>query len=159
MKVRNVSLEPISEYEYQAYIENSIKEYAAEKIKSGNWKEGEAIELSRKEFGNLLPNGIKTPGVSIFSIIDNDTKKNVGVLWVEWNRKEYSSTYIWDIVIYKEFRQKGYGHAAMEELEKVAKINGSKSIVLHVFGHNKPAISMYEKLGYYPTNIIMRKEL
>ncbi len=41
----------------------------------------------------------------------------------------------------------------------MAKVMRSNSISLHVFGHNKPAISMYDSLGYCATNIIMKKDL
>lgn len=159
MEFKNVNLEMISDYEFNAFMENSIEEYAREKIRSGNWKESEAIELSRKSFQNLLPEGKNTRGHSIMSILDRDNGKNIGVIWVEWKNKEYDSTYIWDILIYEEFRRKGYGYSALIELERMAKINGSKAIVLHVFGHNRPAIDLYQKLGYFATNIIMKKEL
>ncbi|MGC8547231.1 MAG: GNAT family N-acetyltransferase [Thermoplasmata archaeon] len=159
MEFRNVSLEPISDYEFNAYMEKSIEEYAKEKVRSGNWKENEAMELSKNSFHKLLPDGKNTKGHAVMSIIDRENGKNVGVLWVEWKNREFDSSYIWDIVIYKEFRRMGYGYSAMKELEKMAKINRSSSIVLHVFGHNRPAIEMYQKLGFKTTNIIMKKEI
>lgn len=159
MEFRNVSLEPISDYEFNAYMEKSIEEYAKEKVRSGNWKEDEAMELSKNSFLKLLPDGKNTKGHAVMSIVDRENGKNIGVLWVEWKNREFNSSYIWDIVIYKEFRRMGYGYSAMKELEKMAKINGSSSIVLHVFGHNKPAIEMYQKLGFKTTNIIMKKEI
>lgn len=159
MESKNVSLEPISDYEFKAYMEKSIGEFAKEKVQSSNWKENEAMELSKKSFLKLLPDGKNTKGHAVMSIIDKENGKNIGVMWVEWKNKEFDSTYIWDIVIYEEFRRMGYGFSAMKELEKMAKINGSSSIVLHVFGHNKPAIEMYQKLGFITTNIIMKKEI
>ena len=83
----------------------------------------------------------------------------MGVLWVEWNNKEYNATYIWDIVIYENFRRKGYGSAALKHLENICKEKDSSAICLHVFGHNRSAIAMYNSLGYYPTNVIMKKDL
>ena len=80
-------------------------------------------------------------------------------LWVEWKNKEHNSSYIWDVIIHEKFRRRGYGTLALQLLEKMAKERGSNGISLHVFGHNRPAISMYESLGYYATNIIMKKDL
>ena len=45
------------------------------------------------------------------------------------------------------------------ELGIMAVEKGSSGISLHVFGHNKAAISMYESLGYYATNIIMKDNI
>ncbi len=159
MHFKNVDLVPISEYEFQIYKENSIKNYAKEKVKSGNWSENESENLSRKSFENILKDGINTKGHTIFSIRDRDNGSSVGILWVEWNNKEFNSTYIWDILIFENYRKLRYGSSALRELEIIAKMKGSKAIVLHVFGHNHIALDMYNKLGFKVTNIIMKKEI
>ena len=128
-------------------------------MKSGNWAESEAFDLSAKSFMNLLPEGRETSGHSIMSIVDSISKEKVGVLWVEWNNKEHNASFIWDIIIHDNFRRKGYGSAALKQLDKMAAEKGSSGISLHVFGHNMAAISMYESLGYYATNIIMKKDI
>jgi ribosomal protein S18 acetylase RimI-like enzyme len=155
----SVKLLPISEEDFRRYLKSEILEYAKEKVKSGNWEEREAFDLSTKSFRNLLPGGRETSGHSIMSIVDSISKDKVGVLWVEWNNKEHNASFIWDIIIYDNFRRKGYGSAALKQLEKMAVEKGSSGISLHVFGHNKAAISMYESLGYYATNIIMKKDI
>ena len=154
-----VELVPTSEEDFHSYLQSQILEYAKEKVKSGNWAESEAFDLSTKSFTNLLPEGRETSGHSIMSIVDSISKDKVGVLWVEWNNKEHNASFIWDIIIHDKFRRKGYGSAALKQLEKMAAKKGSSGISLHVFGHNKAAISMYESLGYYATNIIMKKDI
>lgn len=47
----------------------------------------------------------------------------------------------------------------MKEIEIIGEEIGLKSIRLHVFGHNKIARRLYEKLGYIETNIKMKKVL
>lgn len=66
---------------------------------------------------------------------------------------------IYDITIWEEHRSKGYGKKAMQEIEAFAKDKGIKSIGLHVFGHNKKARDLYEKVGYRETNSKMEKTL
>ncbi len=154
-----VDLVPISEEDFRSYLDSQINEYAREKVKSGNWAEGEAYDLSRKSFMRLLPDGKDTLGHSIMTITDAGSKTGVGALWVEWKNKEHNSSYIWDIVIHEKFRRKGYGTLALKQLENMARERGSNGISLHVFGHNKSAISLYDSLGYYATNIIMKKDL
>lgn len=45
-------------------------------------------------------------------------------------------------------RRKGVGTALIEEAIKWARAAGVRKVELHVFPHNEPAISLYEKLGF-----------
>lgn len=48
----------------------------------------------------------------------------------------------------------------MIEIETIARQElGMKKIGLHVFGHNKVARGLYEKLGYETTNVVMAKTI
>jgi ribosomal protein S18 acetylase RimI-like enzyme len=55
-------------------------------------------------------------------------------------------------------RGQGYGRAAMEALEAVARSAGFASLLLHVFGHNTRAQRLYESCGYRATNVNMRED-
>ena len=63
-----VKLFPISQADFDAFLEREIIDYAADKVRSGNWRQEEAIERSRKEHEQLLPNGPRTKDHFIFSI-------------------------------------------------------------------------------------------
>lgn len=67
--------------------------------------------------------------------------------------------FIYDFIIYKPYQGQGYGKQAMKETEIIAKELGMNKIGLHVFGHNKVARGLYEKLGYEITNIKMVKSI
>ena len=67
--------------------------------------------------------------------------------------------FIYDIMIYEAYRRQGYATSALKVMEAKVRELGFYKISLHVFGHNSPAISLYEKIGYQPTNIMMTKEL
>lgn len=64
-----------------------------------------------------------------------------------------------NIEIAPEHRRHGYAEAAMTLLEIEARRLGAEEIRLHVFGSNSAARPLYEKLGYYPTDILMAKDL
>ncbi len=49
------TLIPMTPPEFDAFLERSVPEYAAEHVRAGNWTESESLEKSRKEFEHLLP--------------------------------------------------------------------------------------------------------
>lgn len=57
-----VELVPMSEAEFAAYLERAVREYADEKVRAGNWTQAIALERSRAEYDQLLPQGLATPG-------------------------------------------------------------------------------------------------
>ena len=55
-----VKLIPMQEADFDAYVERSIRDYAEEHVKNGSWPPDQALELSRREFRALLPDGLKS---------------------------------------------------------------------------------------------------
>lgn len=151
-----VILREMSNVEFNEYLDKSIKAYAEEKVKSGNWKKDDSLSLSESEYNKLLPDGVDTINNYLFSIID-ENNDIIGVIWI--NKKDSNSCFIYDICINDNFQGRGYGLMAMQEVENFAKSLGAETIGLHVFGHNNRAIKLYEKLGYKATNISMSKQL
>jgi ribosomal protein S18 acetylase RimI-like enzyme len=149
----------MTEAEYQAFLEPSIREYAEDHVKDGEWSEEEALEKSRKEFYDLLPQGLETPNHYLFTIV-NEEQQNVGMIWFMLRKRQGKlAAFIYDVKVDEPFRRRGYASQAFRELEhKVRELGGSK-IALHVFGHNHGAIQLYTKLGYVVTNLHMAKEI
>ncbi|MBP8251516.1 MAG: GNAT family N-acetyltransferase [Herpetosiphon sp.] len=108
----------------------------------------------------MLPQGVDTPNQYLFSVLDAETGTKVGLIWFAERRNgSQSSAFIYDIVINEVFRQQGYGKQTMRMLETNVNELGLDTISLHVFGHNKTAIAMYQALGYETTNMLMSKKL
>jgi ribosomal protein S18 acetylase RimI-like enzyme len=141
--------------EYQKYLSSAIKSYAEEKVLSGNWTQEESISKSEEEYTRLLPKGEKTEGNYLYTIQNDNVA--VGAIWLAQLSKEKG--YIYDIYIVEEFQGLGYAKQAMKQIENVGAKLGLKKIGLHVFGHNKVARGLYEKLGYQTTNVLMEKEI
>lgn len=150
-----ITLEKMDSSAFQSYLDFAIENYAAEHVRSGRWKEEDAISNAKKEFDMLLPEGERTLNNNLFIICDK--AQEVGMIWLA--QKAAEEGFIYDLNIWEENRGKGYGKKAMEELEVEAEKLGLKSIRLHVFGHNKIAHDLYKKLGYMETNIMMKKTL
>ncbi|MGG0741467.1 GNAT family N-acetyltransferase [Niallia taxi] len=153
-----ITLQPMNQEQFKQYISYAIKDYAKDKIASGNWSENEAIDLSKKAFERLLPKDEKTENNHLFSIFHNNIL--VGMIWISQKVPTNSNEgFIYDFVIFEQYQGLGYGKKAMKEAEIIAKELGMNKMVLHVFGHNKIARGLYEKMGYEITNITMAKTI
>jgi ribosomal protein S18 acetylase RimI-like enzyme len=153
-----VKLIPMDPADFPAYLESSIRDYAVDKIRSGQWKESEAIEKSRAEYARYLPDGLDTKDQFIYSIVDESNQQKLGVLWVEVKMDESPRTaFGFDFIIDEPFRGKGFGKQALQALDWQLISMGVASMGLHVFGHNATAFNLYKKMGFEITNINMRK--
>lgn len=141
--------------EYQKYISSAIKTYAEEKVLSGNWNQEESISKAEEEYIRLLPRGEKTESNFLYTILNDD--KAIGVIWLA--QLSEKKGYIYDINILEKYQGFGYAKEAMKQIENVGQKLGMKKIGLHVFGHNKVARGLYDKLGYQTTNVLMEKEI
>lgn len=153
-----ITLQPMNQEEFKQYISYAIEDYAKDKISSGNWSEDEAFDLSRESFERLLPKDEKTENNHLFSIFHNDIL--VGMIWISQKAPTNPNEgFIYDFVIFEQHQGLGYGTKAMKEAEIIAKELGMNKIGLNVFGHNKIARGLYEKMGYEITNITMAKSI
>ena len=154
-----VHLIPMTEGEFQLYLQTAVREYAEEHVKAGNWHPDDALEKSEKEFQSYLPDGLATLNQYLYTIEDESPAK-VGLIWLAaMNQGAQRFAFIYDFVIYASFRRKGYGQQALLAAEEKVKALGLDTISLHVFGHNRAAIALYEKAGYEITNLQMSKKL
>ncbi len=150
-------LRPISDSEYAAWLESVVPEYAADKVASGQWSAEAALELSRKEYAELLPQGKDTENNHIYTVLDAGGEA-VGTLWFAvQDRANERIAYVYDIVVDPEHRRCGHAFRAFDALEQEVARLGLTGIALHVFGHNHAAQALYAKLGYGVTNINMFK--
>lgn len=154
-----VQLVPMTEDDFQRFYERAIRNYAEEKTQAGNYSPEEALEGSRREFEELLPNGLSSKDNHLFMIVDETGGQKVGHLWFNVRQKNPPTAFIYDVEVFQEFRRRGYAEQAFLRLEENVKELGLAKIGLHVFGHNHAARALYEKLGYEITNINMAKAL
>ncbi|WP_367398413.1 GNAT family N-acetyltransferase [Paenibacillus barcinonensis] len=113
------------------------------------------MSKATEQYAQLLPDNEKTANNKLFTIRSDG--KEVGMIWLAL--KPNNKGFIYDIRIREEYRGRGFGKQAMEDIEKVGREFGIKSMGLHVFAHNPIARSLYEKLGYEETSVVMAKKL
>jgi ribosomal protein S18 acetylase RimI-like enzyme len=154
-----LTLRDMSEAEYEAFITKLIAEYAAVNVEAGNWRESEALEMSKKACEKLLPEGLQTPRVLLLSA-QNAEGEYVGYLWIGLDRPgSPGSGWIYDIEVAENNRGKGYGRELLRAAEAETLKHGVGILGLNVFGTNKVARKLYESAGYSISQIAMSKKL
>ncbi len=154
----STKLLPMTQAEYDKFLERLIPEYAADNVRAGYWDESEALEKSRKETERLLPEGLQSKDHHLFTLYDGD--QAVGWIWLKANMdRPVKSGFIFDVYIDEQQRGKGYGKQIMLLIEEKARELGLKSIGLHVFASNDVARKLYENVGYTVSSLNMIKQL
>lgn len=155
-----VKLVPMTPVEFNNYIEIAIREYAEEHVQAGNWSEARSLEASRAEFSALLPDGVASTGQYLFTIVDDSTGAVVGMIWyADRPRAGRPAAFVYDFRIDEKFRRQGYATWAMYALDEILKARGINQVSLHVFGNNRAAWALYEKVGYQVSDLLMVKQL
>jgi ribosomal protein S18 acetylase RimI-like enzyme len=141
--------------EFDAFLKRSIPEYAEDKVRAGNWTEAESLERSRKEFEELLPQGLNSKDNFLYTL--HTENEAVGLIWMKVFSPDRA--FIYEVYVEERFRGKGYGKSIMLMLEDKAREMGLNTLGLHVFGSNRIARNLYEAIGYEITNVNMSKTL
>ena len=141
-------LEPLTEPEFDAWAAHSRRGFAAQQVAAGLQPEAEAREAAERGFAELLPDGLATPLHHVFRVVEPEGG-TVGHLWVRVRRLSTEvEGYVYDVELLPEARGRGLGRATMLAAEDVARDLGATVMRLNVFGHNIPALRLYESLGY-----------
>jgi ribosomal protein S18 acetylase RimI-like enzyme len=144
----------MTDEEFATYLPGAVASYAESHVRAKNWTADEALRRSEEEFAELLPDGVHTEGHHVFTARDGD--QPVGMLWFA-ERNNGRTAYLYDIRLDADQQGHGYGEAVMHALEETVRAKGIRVLRLHVFAHNTVARSLYRKLGYEETNIVMTK--
>ena len=159
LQMRDVILAPMSEEQFQSYLERAVHRYALENIKAGYRTEEDAESKSKEDHLRLLHRGLDTPLNHLFVIKDPASGDQVGALWVKFEEDGSRSGFIYDLFIEEEHRGKGLGKATMHALEKLAKERAVRVLYLHVFAHNPVAIRLYQGSGFAVKSMNMERLL
>jgi ribosomal protein S18 acetylase RimI-like enzyme len=157
---RSISLDPMTEEEFAAWLLPTVRDIADQHVRSGRWAEQDALEFAKTEIRTALPNGLHSDEQHLYTIRDAAGGAGIGVLWIGMRRRaRKSEVYIHDVAIDEAQRGKGYGRAAMTAAVRRAGELGAATVSLHVFGHNTTARALYASLGFVETNVNMTLSL
>jgi GNAT superfamily N-acetyltransferase len=144
---------PMTEGEYGPWLEEGHAGYIRSWVERGV-PEAEARAKSERDHAALLPDGLRTPDVSL-SVLEHEGTP-VGTLWVA---SRDGNAYVYNVKIDAEHRGKGHGRTLMLVAEAQAIAAGHRVIGLNVFAGNTPAERLYESLGYETTQYAFCKTL
>jgi GNAT superfamily N-acetyltransferase len=143
--------------EYPAFLERALVEYAGDMIRAGIDPDA-ARAKSERDHAALLPNGVETPGHSLYVIEDGGD--HAGYLWLAERDAEMGrNVFVYAVQVDEAHRGRGLGRAAMVFAEEEARRRGFAKIALNVFGGNDVARGLYTSLGYRETAVYMEKTL
>ena len=153
-----VRLRPMTEEEYVVWREQSVRDYAVDIAKSRDLEPAAAVAQSAGEFAELLPDGLASKDMHLFTAVVDD--EPVGMGWFELRQRASGvSAWIYDISVDPDRRGQGLGRGLLDALHDAARRVGATSMTLNVFGDNATAIRLYESSGYAVTSQQMRREL
>ncbi len=147
---------PMRVDEYPTWVETEISGYADDLAESGRVPPAAAFDEARKQFAELLPDGLETPGHSL-SVLEADGEP-VAWLWIEHGRWSGRS-FVYSVSVAPSARGRGYGRAVMRYAERLALEHGDHILALNVFGPNTVAINLYASLGYLVQDQFRSKRL
>ncbi len=157
---REVRLVPMTQDRFTAWRRLAVSSYAGEKERAEQLSPDDARILSETSFQKLLPQGVETPEHFLFLVYDAMKDEEVATLWLALRgQREPRVMWVYDILVNESQRGQGYGEATMRAAEDFSRSKGCPAIELHVFGHNPVARKLYEKIGFEPTSIVMRKKI
>lgn len=150
-----IELRSMIQSEFEVFMARSVPDYAKDKMVAENLTHEEALEKSQAQFNTLLPDGLKTKNNYFYTFTDQ-SQKSIGCVWLAARDKD---VFIYDLYLDQNQRGKGLGAQMMQLIDEQVKQLGFDAIRLHVFGHNKVAIKLYQSAGYTVTNMHMMKKL
>ncbi|RFB98535.1 GNAT family N-acetyltransferase [Rhizobium leguminosarum bv. trifolii] len=155
-----ISLRPMRDSEYSAYLDYFIPEYAAEISSNYGLSDLLSLAQAKREIAADLPDGVKTSGQVLLCLIDHSQRPEtvIGYLWYKPDAA-MRSAFISDFYILAAHQGKGLGKQALKALEDELKGKGFEQIKLRVAADNKRARHVYEDTGFRVTGVNMSKSL
>ncbi|WP_429676965.1 GNAT family N-acetyltransferase [Bacillus pumilus] len=156
--MRLVTLQPMSQTDYDVLMEKAIQRYAEEKVLAGTWEKEESLANAEEQFDRLLPEGLQTEHHELWNFLNGE--EAIGWVWLCYDpHHPQQEGFIYNFILFEAYRGKGFAKQAIAALEEQAKSLGVQKLSLHVFAHNQIARSLYEKTGFEETGIYMSKPL
>lgn len=144
-----VIIRTMTQSEFDAVCDWSVKHHAKELVKEIDISEEEAVSETIQELKYMLPDGLDTPDHYLMTIIEESSGEAVGFIWTLHEEfQERQQSFVCDFAIWEPYRRKGYATRVLALVEKAAAEAGCEESVLFVRDTNIAARALYKKCGY-----------
>ena len=151
---------PMSEHSFAGFFELAVSNYAHDNVAAGRWPAADGLALARSESERLLPAGLATPDHHFFDIVEVESGRVAGHLWMAAMARGSSRiAYVYQVMVKPAFQRRGHARAALLAAEQQARALGLSGMALHVFGFNAGAQALYASLGYQVSSLNLAKQL
>lgn len=152
-----ISLRDMNAAEFTQYRLIFIDEYAADLQSTRGYDRQKAVDKAIESIDLVLPHGVDTPANRLWCILHaDDPEAVIGYLWL-WLTPP--SSWISDFYILPEWRNQGFGGAALNEMKRLLKGAGINEVGLRVAPENASAKALYEKNGFRVTGFNMSQNV
>ena len=144
-----VSFEPLDIDEADAFLEDSIRSFLAERVPADQVTDENLGRVRHEVRQRLLPHGTLTSDHRVEAIVGG--RERVGRVWFGPLQGSNTDVYICDITIDDDHRRRGHARAAIALILDDAKQRHASRVGLTVAHVNADAVALYESLGFITT--------
>jgi GNAT superfamily N-acetyltransferase len=167
-----LTLSPLSDVEYAAFVTLQADETAREAVTAGEWTANEAPARARLATADLRADTLRDGGHAFYRGVEV-TGERIGWLWVAPAPDHVARYGIGDtararwlaqIFVEESRRGRGYGRSLLESLHRQLAGAAVTDIFLRVYDWNEPARRLYAGCGYevvgqFSTDAHLRRRL
>ncbi|MBB5935657.1 GNAT family N-acetyltransferase [Streptomyces zagrosensis] len=148
----------MTETEFPSWLARERAGYTRSWVERGSTEE-QAAAKADADFTAYLPNGPATPSVRLRVLTHEGADR--GDIWISLGDAygEDVGAYVFSVEVAPEHRGQGHGRSLLLIAEQESLAAGARSIGLHVFADNTPAMGLYESLNYRYTRTHLFKAL
>lgn len=143
--------------EFSAFIEANLHDYTEDLVRVSGMTREAATAKALRDTKGVREQGPAGDDNRVFAVEDAE-EAVVGGLWLG-TFDRWRSAWLFELRIDADQQRRGYGRAALNAAEGVARELGATSLKLHAFGGNEAALALYRSCGFIETDINMRKSL
>jgi RimJ/RimL family protein N-acetyltransferase len=147
----------MTEAEFAVFKDFMYQDYAESQARGAGVPVEEVSDVTRAQVDHLMQDGLHSPAHRYWKVVIQEGT-TVGDLWVQVEA-EKRQAFIYFVGMESYYRGHGYARQALSVLEDLLRAQGVRRISLNVFGDNVVARHLYERLGYQPSAILMRKDM
>ena len=149
-----VTFRPLREDEFATWSEEHARGYADGMIAFADLSREDAEAKAASDVAGVFPAGLATEGIRLW-VVENEGRP-VGTVFLGVRN---GGAWLYDLTIDEGARGRGYGRAAMLELENEVRRLGFRELSLNVWGGNEVARGLYRSLGFAEVSVGMKKRL